>query len=59
MKIDKAIELSIDVSKSLRDHKFPDYADAIQLGIEALTYIIRQRATSFEHRQAHLPSEDS
>lgn len=36
MKLEKAIELSPEIEKSLRSHKFIDYADAVKLGEEAL-----------------------
>jgi len=58
MKIDKAIELNKQADTSLRTHKFSEHADAVALGTEALTYIIRLRACSLQHRQQHLPSED-
>jgi len=39
--------------------RFNELQEAVILGKEALEYIIRLRAFSHQHRQAHLPSEDS
>ena len=36
MNIDKAIELNKESIQSLASHKFPDHADAVRLGNEAL-----------------------
>ncbi len=58
MKIPKAIELNKESEQSLRDHKFIDHADAIQLGIEALGTVQKWRE---EHRDLGfllLPGED-
>lgn len=58
MKLSKALELNKESEQSLRSHKFPDYADAIQLGIEALKH--RKREKEFKYIDAHdlLPGED-
>lgn len=42
----KAIELNKEVWDSLDKHKFPDHADAVLIGNEALKWIILCRVTS-------------
>lgn len=43
MKLEKAIELNEESEKSLRSHKFHDFADAVKLGNEALKEIQKAR----------------
>lgn len=57
MKLSKAIELNKESEKSLRDHKFIDHADAVQLGIEALERISTMRSNPNYNRAAPLPGE--
>lgn len=57
MTIDKAIELNKDAEKSLRDHKFIDYADAVLIGIEALKYHLYRRSTTNAVGSPILPGE--
>ncbi len=57
MKIDKAIELDQETERSLRDHKFPDHADAIMLGHEALLRILAGRNNPDTDWNDPLPDE--
>lgn len=59
MKLDKAIELSENTEKSLRQHKFIDYADAVKLGIEALKEVKKARYGDPALDGELLPGEDS
>lgn len=43
MKLDKAIELGKEAVQSLKQGKFHDHADAVQLGISAIHEIQRLR----------------
>jgi len=57
MKIDKAKEI-LDLNIREAGTKMPpDVKTAVQIGSEAINYIIRLRACSIKHRQAILPSE--
>lgn len=57
MKISKAIELNEESEKSLRSGKFPDHADAIKLGIEALKTQGRYRELGLLGPDQLLPGE--
>lgn len=46
MKLSKARELNKESEKSLRDHKFIDHADAINLSIEVIKWVELCRVTS-------------
>ena len=46
MKLAKAKELNEEAQVSLRDHKFPDHAEAIRLTNEAVTWCLLARVTS-------------
>lgn len=58
MTLDKAIELNEDTEKSLRDHKFIDYADAVKLLIEAGKRLRSNRNFSSDIDLSPLPGED-
>lgn len=58
MKLAKAIELSPEIVKSLRDHKFHDHADVVQLGLEALKETKRLRKYKAWFLKSELPGED-
>ncbi len=57
MKLTKALELNKESEQSLRNHKFIDHADAIQLGIEALKAIERMRHEDVSDEILQLPGE--
>ena len=57
MKLEKAIELSKEAKESLKQHKFHDHADAVQLGIEAMLRIYRQRRLEIPVNQPLLQGE--
>ena len=57
MKLEKAIELGKDAEKSLRDHKFPEHADAIKLLGEAGERILYERVLESDPDWGHLFSE--
>lgn len=57
MELKKAVELNKESAESLRKGKFIDHADAVKLGIEALSHLIRLRACSVAFRNMRLPGE--
>lgn len=52
-----AIELNQQSEQSLRQHKFIEHADAINLGIEALKRVQRRRELRLSYYMAPLPGE--
>ncbi|MBA7566307.1 hypothetical protein ES708_07998 [subsurface metagenome] len=57
MNLAKAIELNEEAEKSLRDHKFIDYADAVKLCGEAGKAVEKLRNFPFPDEIVRLPGE--
>ncbi|MBA7568560.1 hypothetical protein ES708_10289 [subsurface metagenome] len=57
MNLPKAIELNKEAEKSLRDHKFIDYADAVKLGGVAIAEVIEARLMNNILPHSRLPGE--
>ena len=54
---EEAIELNKESEKSLRSHKFIEYADGVKLGIEALKLLIHLRSFGAIYKDNLLPNE--
>lgn len=57
MKLEKAIELNKESERSLRQHKFIDFADAVMLGNEAIIRELFFRRPRFKDHIKPLPGE--